>query len=143
MRLVKRVLKRRQPVLWIGALRDIITRVQGYYSMFNMPMLVLTLYTVRMESIRHYVSWLTLPVLIWILLVGIIILILMDWKLVHPSQVAHHQHLAWQANSPARLRFENQGKRLDNIENELKGVKAMQAAMYELLKGGNNATTNG
>ena len=100
------MLKQGKPRLWLGALRHTIQRTQAYYSLFNIVFLLITTYTVREATIRHYIPefnfW-------WLLVIGmafIITVAILDYKFIHPSEIAFTQSQAWKHKSPIREKLE-------------------------------------
>lgn len=121
--IIRKIFRQHQPKLWLGGIRDMLTRAQTYYALLNMPLLLITVYTVREATIHKYMPWLTLPMFFIILVVGIIIVIIIDYKIVYPSVIAFHQHEAWKHRSMARQNLDKQRKRLDNMEATLERIE--------------------
>ena len=121
MKLKQLLLKQSKPRIWLGGVRDMIQRSQTYYSIFNVILLLITTYTVREVTIKTYLPWFNFWHLIAVIFVIIILIILLDHKLIYPSQIAFHQHEAWKHESPVRKEFKKINERLDRIEKLLEG----------------------
>lgn len=123
MQILRKLIRQHRPRLWLGAARDMLSRAQTYYALLNLPLLLVTAYTVREATIKKYVPWFTLPMFFGILLVGIIIVIIIDYKIVYPSVIAFHQHEAWKHRSLARKNLDKQRRRLDKMEATLERIE--------------------
>lgn len=117
------ILKQYKPILWLGGIRDIMTRTQSYYGLLNMPMMLIILYTVRMQSFIKYIPWLTLPVFIGILALLLVIIAILDYKIIYPSQIAYHQHEAYKHRSLIRQQLDDEReenkKRFERLEHKI------------------------
>jgi len=122
-----KLLRQYKPKLWIGGLRDMLSRAQTYYALINMPLILITAYTVREATVNKYVPWLTLPVFFGFLILFVLAIIIIDYKIVYPSVIAFHQHEAWKHRSPVRLQLEKERrenkKRMLEIEETLKRIE--------------------
>jgi len=122
-----KLLRQRKPKLWIGGLRDMLSRAQTYYALINMPLILITAYTVREATVNKYMPWLTLPVFFSFVILFVLTIIIIDYKIVYPSVIAFHQHEAWKHRSPVRLQLEKERrenkKRMLEIEKTLKRIE--------------------
>ncbi len=119
------LLRQSPPRTWLGALRIRIQRVQTYYAFVNLVLLLVTTYTIREASIKQYIPrfnfW-------WLLILGAVLIVgaaLIDYKLVHPSEIAYNQSQAWKHKNPVRREL----GRLEESINQLQilGVEDVKA----------------
>ena len=116
---INKLLKPSKPRLWLGEARDMVQRTQTYYALFNAALLMITAYTVRETTIKMYAPWLTLPLFFVMLIAVLGVVMYLDRKLVYPSQIMFHQHLAWRNESPVREQLDRMDERLARIEEAL------------------------
>lgn len=135
---LNRLLKPSRPRLWLGELRDMVQRTQTYYALFNAALLLVTAYTVREVTIKTYAPWLSLPLFFALLVALMLGVMYLDRKLVYPSQVMFHQHLAWKSESPVK-------KQLDRIErkNDMRLTRIEEALGLEPYKEEADDVNNG
>lgn len=119
MSIARKVLKQSTPRLWLGGIRDAITRTQSYYALFNMPLLLVTVYTLRQEQILRIMPWLSLPVFLGIIVCALIAIGILDYKYIKPSLIAFQQSEAWKHRSKARQRLDRMEETLARIEASL------------------------
>jgi len=128
-----KLLQQSRPRLWLGASRDMMQRAQSYYGLMNALMMLITVYTVREVTIHKYLPWMNFVVFLSIIITVLLLILILDYKLVYPSQIAFHQHEAYKHRNLirrdldkereiARERAELLDKRLSRIEEAL-GVK--------------------
>lgn len=131
------ILKQRKPVLWVGAGRDMMMRAQSYYGIMNASMILITMYTVREESFKSFVPWLTLPIFFGTVIVLMMALMLFDYKMVYPSQIAFHQHEAYKHRSLIRRDLDNDRKenkrRFEETEKNLRKLMEHFDLEYEIV----------
>lgn len=116
----KSVLKQSKPRLWLGALRDMIQRTQSYYAIINVCLLLVTTYTVRELTIKKYIPGFNFLWLLAALAVFVVVVSLIDYKFIYPSQIAFHQHEAWKHRSPVRKDMGRMKKEIRDIHNEVR-----------------------
>jgi hypothetical protein len=113
--LVKLITKQEKPIIWIGALRNMLTRTQAYYGLLNLPLQIIILFSVRAEDVQRYIPWVTVPILIGMFIICVIIVSIIDWKWIYPATVAHAQNQEWKHQSWARQIIEEQGEKIDKL----------------------------
>jgi len=114
-----------KPVLMVGMARDMLTRAQSYYALMNGSMMLITVYTVRETTIKTHLPWMNFGIFFGIVIGLLSLVMIMDYKLVYPSQIAFHQHEAWKHRSPVRKDFEAQRERLKEQAEDIKEIKKM------------------
>lgn len=124
----KAALTQSKPRIWLGGLRDIMQRTQAYYALINASLLLITTYTVREATIKAHIPWFNFGWLAAALVVFVVVVALVDYKIIFPSQVAYHQHEAWKHRSPVR-------KDMEAMQKELNLIKEAVARVEEKLNG--------
>ncbi len=117
------VLKQSAPRLWLGALRDMIQRTQSYYSIINISLLLIATYTLREATIKKYFPDFNFFWLLAILAVFVIVVALLDYKFVYPSQIAFHQHEAWKHRSMVRKDTEAMKSQIRSLRRDVKVLR--------------------
>jgi hypothetical protein len=99
-------------------------RTQSYYAIVNISLLLVTTYTVREATIKAHLPWFNF----WILLVALGVMVgvvaLIDYKWVFPSQMAHHQHMAYKHRNLIRR----------DLEKDREEVKSRNVALDARLR---------
>ncbi len=134
MNLKRNLFKQSKPRLWLGAIRDMIQRGQSYYGMFNVFVGLATLYTVREALIRSYVPWINFFILLGIIAIMQIIIIIIDYKFIYPSQIAFHQHEAYKHRSLLRRDLETANKRQAETYTRIKAIEKVIKKIAKELK---------
>jgi len=111
-----------KPVLMVGMARDMLTRAQSYYALMNGSMMLITVYTVRETTIKTHLPWMNFGIFFGIVIGLLSLVMIMDYKLVYPSQIAFHQHEAWKHRSPVRKDFEALREQLNQQAKELQKI---------------------
>lgn len=124
-----KILSQSTPRLWVGGIRDSITRTQSYYALINMPLLLITVYTLRQPQILRIFPWLSLEVFLGIVICALMCVAILDYKYIKPSLIAFQQSEAWKHRSLARQQFQKNQERIEKIETSLADVKE---AMVEI-----------
>lgn len=109
------LLKQSKPRLWLGGIRDMMQRLQSYQGLLNGLLLLATVYTVREKTIIKHLPWMTFAIFVGVIAVGMIIIGIVDYKLVHPSQIAYQQHEAYKHRSLLRKDLETANERQQKI----------------------------
>lgn len=127
MKLKRFLLKQSKPRIWLGGARDMMQRGQSYYGMISIVINLATLYTVREAMIKHYFPWINFFIVVMFVLVAAIIVMIIDHKVVYPSQIAFHQYEAWKHRSPIRQAMEEDRQanlnRMTQIERDINDIK--------------------
>lgn len=110
-----------------------ITRTQSYYSLMNVVLLLVTTYTVREATIQKWFPWLNFWWLLGIGAAAIIAVAAIDYKLVHPSEIAYNQSQAWKHRSPVRKELGQMQQSITAIQGALEDLKE---AVNQLSPGG-------
>lgn len=129
------VLKQSRPRLWLGALRDMIQRTQSYYAIINVCLLLITTYTLREVTIKKYFPDFNFLWLIAFLAVFVVVVSLVDYKFIYPSQIAFHQHEAWKHRSPVRKDMIKMKKEMRSLRNEVRQLLG-EKLLPELMEDG-------
>jgi len=108
-------------------------RVQSYYGSINFMLLLITTYTIREATLKHYIPGITFW---WLLGAGAVLIIavaVIDYKLVHPSEIIYAHSQSWKHNNPVRkqlTRMEESANRLQRRDTE--ELKALMGAIDSL-----------
>jgi len=94
-----------RPNLWLGALKNLVVRTQSYYAIVNFVLLLITTLTVSSTSINKYLPWLNLFWLLVLLTVFVVVISIVDYKIIYPSEIAWNQQQAWKHMNPGRGEF--------------------------------------
>jgi len=116
------ILKQSHPRLWLGAARDMMQRAQSYYGLMNALLLLVTVYTVREVTIQKYIPGMTFPLFLVVIMVVMLIVVLLDYKLIYPSQIAFHQHEAYKHRSLVRKDFEAANQRQEEMQKQIQSM---------------------
>lgn len=120
MSIFRKLFKQSKPKLWVGGARDMMQRVQSYYGQINALMALATLYTVREATIQKYAPWASFLVVVGIGFVIMVVLVIVDYKLVYPSQIAFHQHEAYKHRNLIRRDLEEYMARQVKADEQIK-----------------------
>jgi len=111
----------------LGLARDMLTRAQSYYGLMNASMMMVTVYTVREATIKSHLPWMNFMIFFAFIVCMLIVVMIFDYKMVYPSQIAFHQHEAWKHRSPVRKDFEALRAQLNEQAKELQKIcKALE-----------------
>jgi len=111
-----------KPRLMLGLARDMLTRAQSYYGLMNASMMMITVYTVREGTIKAHLPWMNFIWFFMFIVFMLIVVMIFDYKMVYPSQIAFHQHEAWKHRSPVRKDFEALREQLNQQAKELQKI---------------------
>jgi len=135
------LLKQSSPKLWLGAIQDLMQRTRLYYGLLVMPLLLVTVYTVREPMIQKYLPWLTLPVFLGVAVVGMFVVAVVDYKLVKPSVIAFHQHEAYKHRNLIRRDLEAEREAANQRQEQLtKRIGDIEKRLEEILEALNDKT---
>lgn len=112
-----------KPRLMLGLARDMLTRAQSYYGLMNASMMMITVYTVREGTIKSHLPWMNFMIFFAFIVLMLIVVMIFDYKMVYPSQIAFHQHEAWKHRSPVRKDFEALKLELEDMKKILSRIE--------------------
>jgi len=83
-----------------------IQRGQSYYGIAGVAINLATLYTVREAMLKGYMPWINFSIILIFVGLLAVAVIIIDYKIIYPSQIAYHQFEAWKHKSPVRKKME-------------------------------------
>jgi membrane glycosyltransferase len=133
-RLIKLILKQYDIGSWFGAFKSTWSNAAVYLSLFNTAMIVP----------MAYVTWLSpwllglgisLPfsMMLIVIFVGVIVLLLLQYKLFTPSDFSFWSEQWWKHDNPVKNKLEEHDKRFDEQKERMERMEKM----LEKLSSGN------
>ena len=109
---------------WVGALKDLFTRVVFYVTALNFVLLAATAYhTTLRETIQSQLPWLTFPVFLGVLVVLVLISMVIEYKIVLPSTIAYLNEQGYKHQNPIRAQLDRIEKMLADMQEREKKQK--------------------
>lgn len=109
-------------------------RIQSYYGSMNFMLLLITTYTIREATLRHYIPGITFW---WLLGAGVVLIAvvaLVDYKLVHPSEIIYSHSQSWKHSNPVRKELSRLESSVNHLQTaEAEGVQTLISSI-ELLR---------
>ena len=104
----------------IGGAKDLLMRTLFYVSIINFILIAITAYhTTLRDTLLSWFPWLNFPIFLGILVVGLLLLMVLEYKIVLPSSWAFSNRQQYEHQNLIR-------KQLDKIEETLSEIQKKQ-----------------
>jgi len=104
----------------IGGLKDLLGRTLFYVSIINFILITVTAYSTTLrDTLQMWFPWLNFPIFLGILVVGLLLAMILEYKIVLPSAWAFTNKQQYEHQSLIR-------KQLDGIEKTLSEIQEKQ-----------------
>lgn len=116
---------------WFGAFKYTFSNAAVYLSLFNTAMIVPIAYVTWLSPwlIGMGVSF-PFGYLLALLFLGIVVLLLLQYKLLTPSDFSFWSEQWWKHDNPMKIKLEEHDKRFDEQENRLKRMETLLNGLY-------------
>lgn len=141
-RLLSVLLKQHQLGKLPGAAKASFGRTLTYVGYVQFCMIAAMAFVTFGTTFAQYAPWLTFKIFVGVMVVGLLALMLLDYKFMLPSEWNFTQKQMWEHMNPTRAEFEGLGKRLDEADKKNDRArkrlwKKLGAIEKKIDKGGN------
>ena len=110
--------------LKLGAFRILIANVMFYVSMVNFVMISMVAYnTTLREELQPYAPWFNFPVFVGVMVCGILLAMVVEFKFVMPSVVTFNNSQWYKHQNPAREDLKLILEKIEELEEKIKELK--------------------
>ena len=109
----------------IGGAKDLLGRTLFYVSIINFILITVTAYSTTLrDTLQMWFPWLNFPIFLGILVVGLLLAMILEYKIVLPSAWAFTNKQQYEHQSLIR-------KQLDGIEKTLSEIQKKQGEIKD------------
>lgn len=107
--------------MWVGGLRDILTRMMFYISMINFLLIIAMAYntTIRDFMLPRF-PWFNFPIFIFMMILFVFLAMLLEYKFIVPSSVTYANRQLYTHQNLLRRDLAKVSKELEEIKALLK-----------------------
>lgn len=124
------LLKQHQLGQFPGAAKSVFGRSLVYVGYANFSMIAAMAYTTFSDPLVHYIPWLTFRMFLGILVIGLLVVMLLDYKFMLPSEWNFMLKQQWRHVNPTRAEFK---KLRDKLEEAGKKNDKAQGKIWDKL----------
>jgi len=104
-----------------GAAKSSFGRVLVYMGYANFSMIAAMSYATFSGTLLQYIPWLTFKIFLAIMVAGLLVVMLLDYKFMLPSEWSFTQEQMWRHMNPTRAELKRMWEKLDKIEKKIAG----------------------
>ena len=120
----------------IGGFKDLLMRTLFYVSIINFMLIAVTAYhTTLRDTLQAWFSWLSFPIFLGILVVGLLLMMILEYKIVLPSTWVFMNKQQYEHQNLIR-------EQLDKIEKTLGEIQRKQGIIKDDNKEGIQGESN-
>lgn len=103
-----------------GAVKNSFGRTLAYVGYINFLVLMAVGYnTTFRDALMGYAPWLSFPMFMGIMVVGVVVVMCLDYKFMMPSEMHFTQKQLWRHMSPIKAELKKVYDKLDKIERKI------------------------
>lgn len=118
-KLLSILLKQHQLGQFPGAAKSIFGRTLVYVGYANFSMIAAMAYTTFSDPLVHYIPWLSFRMFLGVLAIGLLVVMLLDYKFMLPSEWNFSWRQQWKHANPIREELKKLWDKLDKIEKKI------------------------